>query len=325
VAFESLFNDDLFESAVDFITAMFAETSDVRENEPSIEVLYDEVKLVSPRLGAIVADPDSARGVVRLYSEAGEAWVSLIVGDPRRFIGLVQIIAQCTAYKDDLDVARITFNFWYQLTLLVTLEKYRIAKATFTPIYAGLVDTMIAHLHYPPGNDREDMFNGDREAEEKFRNFRHEMGGVLKDCCRVVGGTQCLARAFDIMGSQLARQAAGENVQWQDIEAPLFSMRVMAREVDTDDTEHVPVVMTSLVHLPEHDKIRYAATLVLGRYTEWTAKHPEYLESQLNYISSGFQNHSNDVMSAAAQALKYFCQDCKHVNLCKCMLISGPG
>ena len=83
--------------------------------------------------------------------------------------------------------------------------------------------------------------------------------------------------------------------------------------LDTEEERVVPEVMKLLVNLPEHDKIRYAATLVLGRYTEWTAKHPEYLEFQLNYISSGFENQSKDVMSAAAQALKHFCQDCKKV------------
>ena len=38
----------------------------------------------------------------------------------------------------------------------------------------------------------------------------------------------------------------------------------------------LPTIMSYLVQLPEHPKIRYAATLVLGRYTEWTSKHPEF-------------------------------------------------
>jgi transportin-3 len=87
---------------------------------------------------------------------------------------------------------------------------------------------------------------------------------------------------------------------------PLFSMHVMAWEVDTDNMEHVPVVMTSVVELPEQNDIHYSVTLVLGRYTEWTVKHPKYLEFQLNFISSGFQNHSKDMPSPAARELKYF-------------------
>ena len=91
-------------------------------------------------------------------------------------------------------------------------------------------------------------------------------------------------------------------------------MRMMIREIDIEEEKVVPEVMRLLVNLPEHDKIRYAATLVLGRYTEWTAKHPEYLEFQLSYISSGFDTQNKDVISAAAQALKHFCQDCKKVS-----------
>ena len=123
-----------------------------------------------------------------------------------------------------------------------------------------------------------------------------------------------MGKAYFAVQANLDKQKNGINVPWQDIEAPLFSMRMMAREVDTEEERVVPEVMKLLVNLPEHDKIRYAATLVLGRYTEWTAKHPEYLEFQLSYISSGFEKQSKDVISAAAQALKHFCQDCKKVD-----------
>ena len=43
LAFESLFSDDLYDSVVDFIVAMFRETRDVYENVDSIKVLYDEL------------------------------------------------------------------------------------------------------------------------------------------------------------------------------------------------------------------------------------------------------------------------------------------
>jgi transportin-3 len=290
---------------------MFRETRDVYDNQASIKVLYEELYLASPRLGSLGSDSDTFRGIVRIYSEAGENWVVLIAREPEKFSFLVQCLAQCTEYNEDLDVTKITFNFWYELTQLITVENYKHAKEFYQPIYAGLVDIMIRHLHYPDGNDRTDIFNGDRDAEDKFRDFRHEMGDVLKDCCRVVGGSVCLKKAYLAVNQKLEEQRRGVNVRWQDVEAPLFSMRMMAREVDTEESEVVPEVMKLLLSLPEHDKIRYAATLVLGRYTEWTAKHPEYLDFQLQYISSGFENQDKDVISAAAQALKHFCQDCK--------------
>jgi transportin-3 len=292
---------------------MLRETREVFDNPASIKSLYDELCLVSPKLGTLGTDPDTFRGITRIYAEAGEVWVVLIAHDPEQYLFLVQCIAECTAYHEDLEVTKITFNFWYELTQLITVDKHRHAKELFRQIYERLVEIMIGHLHYPEGNDRSDIFKGDRVAEDKFRDFRHEMGDVLKDCCRVVGGSTCLGKAYYAVQANLEKQKNGIEGPWQDIEAPLFSMRMMAREVDTEEEQVVPEVMKLLVNLPEHDKIRYAATLVLGRYTEWTAKHPEYLEFQLSYISSGFEKQSKDVISAAAQALKHFCQDCKKV------------
>ena len=74
------------------------------------------------------------------------------------------------------------------------------------------------------------------------------------------------------------------------------------------------------------DLFLYATTLVLGRYTEWTAKHPDYLEIQLKYISTGFEKQNREVISAAAQALKHFCQDCKKVFPLNCtsLIMAAP-
>ena len=247
LAFESLFNEELFDAVVDFIVAMFRETREVFDNLPSIKALYEELRLVSPRLGSLGTDPDVSRGIIRMYAEAGEVWVVLIAHEPEKYKFLVQCIYQCTEYHDDLEVTKITFNFWYELTQLITVGKHRAAKELFQPIYERLVVTMIEHLHYPDGSDLSDIFNGDRVAEDKFRDFRHEMGDVLKDCCRVVGGSACLKMAYMAVGLKLQEKARGVNVRWQDIEAPLFSMRMMAREVDTNDESIVPEVMRLLV------------------------------------------------------------------------------
>jgi len=253
---------------VDFIVAMFAETREVFDNPGPIKLLYDGLCRASSSLGALGTDPDIFRGIVRMYAEAEEAWVVLIAHEPEKYLFLVECIARCTEYNEDLDVTKITFNFWYELTQLITVEKHVLAKELFKETYARLVDTMIKHLHYPEGNDRSDIFKGDRVAEDKFRDFRHDMGDILKDCCRVVGGSLCLGKAYFEVHRKLEEQADGVNVRWQDIEAPLFSMRMMAREVDTDEENVVPEVMKMLVNLPKLDKIRYAATLVLERYTE---------------------------------------------------------
>ena len=68
---------------------------------------------------------------------------------------------------------------------------------TCRPLFE-LVDIMVKHLEYPTSDNRDekDLFDGDREQEEKFRAFRHSMGDVLKDCCEVIGVTECLTKSF---------------------------------------------------------------------------------------------------------------------------------
>ena len=305
----SLSSPQLFDDAVDLIVALVAETKDVDESIDSIQILYPKIINLRPMLEQSLDDVDVFRGLARIFSEAGEAWVVLMARMPADFKSLVECVGICASFNEDLEVTKFSFNFWYDLAQLITLDNYQEARKMYGPIYSGLVDVLIAHLHFPDGKDVTDSFDGDREAEEKFRSFRYDMGDVLKDCCRVVGGPACLQKAFNKVHENLAK-SEGKTGRWQDIEAPLFAIRQMGRQIKTDENQVVPDIMKLLVQLPENDKIRYSATLVLGRYTEWTAQHPEYLEFQLNYISSGFNSNDKDVTIAAAHALRHFCRDC---------------
>ncbi|KAI5779441.1 armadillo-type protein [Peziza echinospora] len=320
IATAALNNEPSFEAAVECLCAIFRETRDVDECAEVIKVLYPRVISLQPKIEAAAqSDPDVFKGFTRIFAEAGEAWVVLIARQPVEFRKLVEAIRECAARDAERDVIHLTFNFWYELKNYLVLEKYIEARVQLADIYSSLVDVMVQHLQYPrgEGGNEEDLFDGDREQEEKFREFRHSMGDVLKDSCEVVGATDCLSKVFARVQAWLqtysingTRTPTGEVVNWQELEAPLFSMRAMGRMVPADENQVLPQIMQVLVRLPEHEKVRFAATLVLGRYTEWTSRHPEYLESQLNYITNGFSTGSKEVTKAAAMALKFFCQDC---------------
>ncbi|EEB98081.1 hypothetical protein MPER_02475, partial [Moniliophthora perniciosa FA553] len=72
--------------------------------------------------------------------------------------------------------------------------------------------------------------------------------------------------------------------------------------------------MDLIPSLPEHPRVRYAALLIISRYTEWINMHPEYIQSQLQYISAGFQEPDSEISAAAGQALKWLCSDCKQAS-----------
>lgn len=318
VVVAALDSENAFDQAVDCLCTMFRETREVDESADVIEALYPRVIGLQPKIAAAANDDDTDiyKGITRIFAEAGEAWVVLIARMPQQFRPLVEAIEQCAQLDTERDVISLTFNFWYELKNYLVLEIYQPARLQMTDVFTRLVDIMILHLQYPKGNNDADLFDGDRDMEEKFREFRHSMGDVLKDCCEIVGSAECLNKAFNKIQIWMNNHVkhsplpGSQVTNWQELEAPLFSLRAMGRMVPNEEDQVLPQIMTSLVQLPEHEKVRFAATLVLGRYTAWTAKHPNYLELQLNYIINGFEHPSKEVAKAAAMALKFFCQDC---------------
>lgn len=306
--FQALNDPYTFDAVVECICTIIRETGDVDESKDMIEALYPRVIALRPLIIQHKDDLETFRGLTLIFTEAGEAWHMLIARAPKDFRSLVEAIAECAAYDEDLDVVKYTFYFWNKLQEMITLDRYNEARNDLGDIYLQLIGILITHLRYPIANNSGDAFNGDREAEEKFKSFRHEMGDVLKDCCRVVGSTRALRVPYQIMVDAL--QSSGAPILWQSIEAPLFGIRSMGREIDENENEVMPLIIKLIENIPEQPKIRYTATLVIGRYTEWSLKHPDLLEPQINYVTAGFSHESSDVVSAAALALREICYDC---------------
>lgn len=315
--FQSLTIEDTFEKAVDCLCTILRETRDI-DNHVIIDALYQQLL----QLNLFIMenqdrreDPDTVDSLTRLYVEAGELWHVLIAKNPTHFKPLVDIILNACRYREDLDVVKYTFYFWYLLKLLLTLPRYAEQRAVLAPSFADLIEIITSLLKYPTDAPDNDLFHGDHEEEDKFKEFRYDLGDVLKDCCAVVGAPKALAIPFAQIQAIAAQPHA--TPAWQSLEAPLFALRVMAKEVPSTENTILPTIFLVLVQLPEHPKIRYATTLVLGRYTEWTSKNEQFLEPQLQYILKGFEASAGDVPSSKSEtviatslALMYFCQDC---------------
>lgn len=315
---DALDTENSFDSAVECLSAFFKETREVDEYLNTIQTLFPSVMALRPKIEAAARsdDADTMRGITRIFAEAGEAWVVLAARMPEQFRSLVEAVLECAARDKERDAISITFIFWYELKQYITLEKYMDARLQYVEIYSQLVDIMIGHLQFPKpdsGNEA-DLFDGDREQEEKFREFRHQMGDVLKDCCEVIGVSECLKKPYDLINAWVAAHGSlahdGSVPDWQTLEAPLFSMRAMGRMVSPGENIMLPRLMPLLIDIPDHEKVRFQAVMALGRYTEWTANHPETLEPQLNFIMAAFNYPSKEVVRAAALSFKFFCNDC---------------
>lgn len=299
-AFQALPSDQLFDAAVDVLCDLIHETQEVEDNMEVVQQIVPRVVELRSQLEVHKEDPDRIRGYCRILCEAGECYKDLIVRHPDQLISLVESISACAAYPD-LEIVPITFNFWYNLATTLGRQPPDPQYRPILQIYANLQSVIIGHLQFPGDNEQQTA-----QERDEFRVFRHRMGDTLKDCCHVLGASTCLQRSYDMVTSALSQPSPS----WQEIEAPLFSMRSMGAQVDPEDDEILPQIMDMLPKLPDHPRIRYAAILVISRYTQWIDRHPENLAFQLQYISAGFDMAEEEVSAAAAQAMKFMCQDC---------------
>ncbi|EMD41983.1 hypothetical protein CERSUDRAFT_110525 [Gelatoporia subvermispora B] len=299
-AFEALASDDLFESAVSVVCDLIHETQEIEDNMQVIEQIVPRVIALRPRLVEYKDDPEKIRGLARVFTEAGETYRSLLLHHPDTFFPIVEAIGECSAYPD-LDIVPITFHFWMRLAQ--SIGKRQSVSPLFMDAYKALMNVIIVHLHFPT-----DVTSLTGQEAENFRSFRHVMGDTLKDCCYVLGAEACLMSTYELIRAALSQ---GPAASWQDIEAPLFALRSMGAEIDPSDDKAVPKIMDLIPSLPVHPRVRYAALLIISRYTEWISKHPDYIPYQLQYISAGFEDSDSEVNAAAGQALKYLCQDCR--------------
>lgn len=303
-AFHGLENDELFDVASDLVCDIIDGTKDVVEMKSVIENIYPRFTPLLQRLKHAKAeeDTDAVRGYCRILISAGEAYVTLIAQHPESLTTLMDGIMECADYND-LEIVQLTFKFWYELTNTLTTTTFERVIPAFTHYFDALVDIILRHLHYP--EDTQELTASERD---EFRDFRHDMGDTLKDCCRILTPERCLAKPYMRLQSLLASPGA----TWQQIEAPIFSLRSMGSEVPENEDKVMPQILELFSKLPDHPKIRYAATLVISRYSFWTRLHPQYITYQLNFISAGFQN--DEVAAASALALKHLCKDCSAVS-----------
>ncbi|CAO1616063.1 unnamed protein product [Sympodiomycopsis kandeliae] len=305
-SFDALASDNLFDVATDVVCDLIHETQEIEDNMDVIPAIVQRLIPLRQELAKASDDEDKVRGICRIFAQAGETYHALLLRHQNDFFPIVETLIECAAYHD-LDIVQITFRFWYLLASGLGKRREDPSNAPFLQMYARLLDIIIGHLRFP-----EDEATQTAAERDEFRNFRHYMGDTLKDCCYVLGSKDCLARSLQMIEDLVATaQAAGTEVRWQDVEAPLFSMRAMGTEVRVQDqSEVIGKIIDTIPNLPVHPRMRYAGLLVISRYTEWIDLHPERIPGLLSYISSGFESEG-EVAAAAGQAMSYLCQDCR--------------
>ncbi|CAN0113344.1 unnamed protein product, partial [Hapterophycus canaliculatus] len=138
---------------------------------------------------------------------------------------------------------------------------------------------------------------------DDLKRHRYDVADVLRDVCRIVGGVPCLQQVVLILEQEVASLAKPNAPgSWQGVEACLFAIRSMGKEIPTNEGTIVPRIVEMLPRLPANSRVRYTASLIVGKYSEWLKLHPEHLSAMFNFLMEGFA--SPEVMPAATTAIK---------------------
>lgn len=311
IAFELFESDELMDVCVDIICEVVLIASKPPRSPQLLEKVYPKLQ---PMIAIISEkgydDPDRMRGICRILVETGEGFPDLFLTNYASFQPILNGMLVCAACED-LDIARITFNVWYLLSEELKKSE-NTTKVPFKAVFEQLVSVVIKHLQYPA-----DLDSWRASERDEFREFRHIIGDVLKDCLQVLGEDALSIpvnqlTAYFSNGLAVGSPILDPNVSWQQIEAPLFSLRAMCRRVSLDESNYMPQIMMMLPRLPEHPKLKYAAVLVIGRYAEWTNYHPDLLSYQLDFVSKGFEGGKAN-FTACAQTFRDLCKYCSAV------------
>ena len=296
-AFQALRTPELSDVAVDVLIAVVDLSGQAFHYGELIERLVPAIIDLRPMYEQAVAedDVDQARGLNRIFVGTAEAYLDILSKEPAVFAPLLDLLLLCTQHVD-LDLAQMNFYFWHRLAHRI--ENYRddVGDA-FRPYYMRLIEIIVRHLRYEAEDSDESAWTAERR--EEFSRFRHDIGDILKDCCDAITSQYCLAKVFELI-----RQALAANSHWIYVEAALFALRAMSSVVVVDNTPVLRDIMALLLScdLPRHPKVRYTVTNILGQYSAWSRANPDYLEREILYILSGFDDP--DIAPASALALK---------------------
>lgn len=306
-------NEEARSAAIECLVTIISETTEVHEL-----VVQDAIKVLFPKIIELAGiyspqyenDPEIHRDLTRLMSEAAESWHVLIGRNPENFMPLLQAVIQCVATPNvELDTVELTFDFFDKLRTVLgeplpgsTSGANEASREEFVPLFINLFESFIRLLEFP------ESFHGNLEEEEFFRDFRYDIGDMLKICSSIAGHAQTLEWCYSRLRIIVTEQRPPRH---QPLEAMLFSIRAIARTVPSDENAWLPKIFELLPKLPfsEEELVQHAALMLLGRYSEWSAQHPEVIEFELEYIIAAVWSDFFEVRRAAAHAFLYLCTD----------------
>ena len=308
--------DGGFEGAVDVVVELLRSyPSHVRGTDGLVrDVIPRVMALGRGPLGRAAADgdEDGVRGYVRVITEMGESYLSLILShEELDQASLVELVLRCSGV-DDGEVACITLHFWYRFVIgledLQPFEFRQIKIDSFAPQLERLLGVCVGLLRYPRGAE-----GMSRDRLDDVEGMRLGLCDAVEDCCRLLGGETVLRALGGPLREECARVASlppGDQAdEWHGMEAHLAALSAISLYVPPDDASVVPFVAGLIPQLPPGSVLlRATACRVAGRYASWLGLHPDSLGPLLPYLATSLGVPGS--ASQAATAIREVCERC---------------
>ncbi|KAK7058745.1 hypothetical protein SK128_012246 [Halocaridina rubra] len=271
--------------------------------QPLAEMLFAGVlQLDEPyHMAVALEDHNAITNYARIFSELGETLVEVMVNQPGQGLGSFQVLhllLTCIGHHD-WEVAEITFNFWYKLSEVVYRKSSDGVNEQFKPYVERLIEALYRHCQIEP----------DHEAilvqQDDFYEFRERVQELIKDVVFICGSKPC----FQQMANILQTPDVAKN--WNHMEAALFIMQSVAKNLMPEENEVVPPILEGVLSQPDevHLQVAFTSVQLLAELNEWIACHPNLLPLVLQFLTKRL--HNKHLATVSAKALDAVCQSCR--------------
>jgi len=250
---------------------------------------------------------DFLLGYCRLIIEFGDAHSKDIVENPNSFKFLIDVIKELSNIEEINEYAS---EFWVIIADTLIDSEFERYRPFFFPYFQSLISSSIPKLSYQIGRDYSpSQFN---ELESK----RKDTGEILQSYCSIVGGENCLA----IWASSLESIISNPTSQWQQVEALLYFIELMAPLIDFSTSTSAPIIFqqltiltTSTPHL-HHPSVIFRISQCFSSYAHWTRRQSSFLEFEINYLIALLRNSeygsNSKIFQSAIRALHFLAKAC---------------
>ena len=232
------------------------------------------------------------RPLVRLFSDAAEASMDFIVaGNLPYEEEILQQLLLCTTIPND--IASIPLNFFYKLQLMIVNDedKFRQSanKARFGPRYMSLLGNALVKLK--PSDDSLD--------ESENASYRTDWMNAIEDCCKVLGGEECLRLICSTLRDGMSSISLAE--------ACIIAVGAVCKDVPATEALCLPWLMNILPSLVSNERIRPSTVALVGKLTSYIRENPQYLLPLISLVQQNLHYANTSIAASKSMQELLYC------------------